>query len=167
MTSLRSKLSANYSKGAGYYFSGDVGEASHFIDNNGWLTDDPFDCRRANWSPANNALFLGPMIDGTVNVGPSGLPLDAYTCLSSNFENPICFNGIFPTTVDYPFLVASPSTFPTLEPFLEGGSDGTRSSSSSPSSTYSTLYTTDFNDDVASLSLANNVSQEPPLYNIM
>lgn len=165
MSLLRSKLRSNYSKGAGYYILGHGGEASHFMDNNGWSNDNPLDYRRANWSTANNALLMGPTLDETVNVGSSGLP--HYTYLSSTFENPFCFDGIFPTTVDCPLLIASPSNLPTLEQFLEAGSDGSQSSSSSPSSTYSTLYTTDFNDDVASLSLANNVSQESLLYNLM
>jgi hypothetical protein len=154
---LRSKLRSNYSKGDGYYILGDGGEASNFMDNNGWSNDNPLDFRRANWSTANNALLMGPTLDETVNAKPSGLPHDIYSYLSSNFY-PFCFDGIFPTTVDYPLLVTSPSNLPTLEQFLEAGSDGSQSSLSSPSSTYSTLYTTDFNDDV---------SQEPLLYTLM
>ena len=141
----------------------DGGEASHFMDNNGWSGDDPLDCRWANWSPANNALLPGPMLDHTVNVGPFGLPHDICTYPSSNSENPFCFDGLLPTSVDFPLLV-SPSNFPTPEPFLEAGNDRSQSSWLSPSSAYSILYTTNFNDDVVSLSLANSVSQESLLY---
>lgn len=165
MTPLYSKLSANYSKGSGYYTLGDNREASYFMDNNGWSDDNPLDCRRPDWFPAHDALLLGSMLDQTVNVGPSGLPHDIYPYLSSDFKNPFCFDGIFPTTVDYSLLV--PLNLPVFEPFLEAGSDGSQSSSSSPSSTHSALYTTDFNDDVALLSLASNISQESLLYNIM
>jgi len=141
---------------------GDGGKVNHSMDNNGCSGDGPLDCRRATWSHANNVLLLGPMLDQTMNFGRSG-PHDVYTHLSNNVENPFYFDGIFPL-VDYSLLIASPPNLPTLEPLLETGSDGSRSLSSSPSSTYSTLY---FNDDVASLSLANNVSQEPLLYNLL
>ncbi|KAF8559185.1 hypothetical protein OG21DRAFT_1481033 [Imleria badia] len=151
---------------SGYCILSNGGEAGRFMDNNGWSVDDPLDYQRANWFPANDALLLGPMFDQTVNAGPSGLPHDIYTYSSSNSENPFCFDDILPTSVDYP-LLASPSNFPTLGPFLEAGSDGSQSSWSSPSSTYSTLYTANFNDDVVSLSLANNISQESLLYNPM
>lgn len=118
---------------------GDGGKVNHFMDSNGCSGDGPLDCRRATWSYANNALLLGPMLDQTVNFGWSGLPHDAYTRPSSDFENPFYFDGIFPTLVDYSPLIASPPNLPTLEPFLEAGSDGSWSLSSSPSSTYSTL----------------------------
>ncbi|KAG8218542.1 hypothetical protein J3R82DRAFT_4183 [Butyriboletus roseoflavus] len=166
---LRSELPADYLKGSGYCTLRNSGEANYFMDNNGWSDDDPLDCRRAKWFPANDALLLGSesMLDQTLSVGPSGIPHDIYPDLSSDFKNPFCFDGIFPTTVDYPLFV-SPLNLSVLEPFPEAESDGSQasSSSSSPSSTYSALYTTDFND-VASLSLASNASQESLLYNII
>lgn len=136
------------------------------MDDNGWSDDNPLDSRRPNWFPANDALFLGSLLDQTANVGPSGLPHDIYPYLSGDFKKPFCFDSTFPTTVDYPLLVISPLNLPALEPYLEAGSNGSQSSSSSPSSTYSALYTTDFYDDVASLSLASNASQESLLYDI-
>ncbi|KAH0839828.1 hypothetical protein J3R83DRAFT_775 [Lanmaoa asiatica] len=149
-----------------YYTFGDSSDASYFMDNNGWSDDDLLlDRRRANWSPANDALLLGSILDQTVNVGPSGLPRDIYPYLSRDFKNPFCFDGALPATADYPLLVASPLNLSVLEPFLVAGSDGSQSSSSSPASTYSALHATDFNDDVVSLSLANNArSQESLLY---
>lgn len=166
---LRSELPADHSKGSGYDTLNDSGEASCFMDNNGWLDDDPLDYRRAKHPPANDALLLGSMLDQTVN-GSSGFPRDIYPSLSSNFKNQFCLDGIFPTTVNYPLLVVSPLNLPAvLEPFPEVEIDGSQSSSSSssPSLMYSALYTTDFNDDAASLSLASNASQDSLLYNII
>ncbi|KAF8138365.1 hypothetical protein EV363DRAFT_523939 [Boletus edulis] len=151
---------------SGYCILGDRGDISYLTDNNGWLDDGPLDCRWANCFPANDTLFLGPMLDQTVNVGPLDLPHDVYPYMSSNLGNPLCLDGISPTPFDYS-LVASPPNFPTLEPFLEAGSDGSQSSWSSPSSTYSALYTANLNDDVVSLSLAHDVSQEPLLHNLI
>lgn len=162
MTPLRSKPIAHYSKDSGYHTLADSGWASHFMDE--WPGDHQLDCRRANLSPANNIPLL--MVDQTANVG-SGIAHDVYPYLSSNFENLFHSDSILPATIDYPLLSASPLNLLVLEPFLEAGIDGSESSWSSPSSAYSALYTTDFNDDVVSLSLANNASQESLLYNIM
>ena len=164
---VRSKLSANRLKGSVYYISGNGGEASHVTENNGWL-DVPFDCRRAKWAPANNSVLLDPMIDQTMNVGLSGHPDNIYTFPSGSFENPgpFSFDCMLPQPVDYSLLAAS-SSHPIFAPFLEAGSDGSQSSWSSPSSTYSALYTANFNDDVLSLSLPNNASQDSLLYNLL
>ncbi|KAG9317361.1 hypothetical protein JVU11DRAFT_1560 [Chiua virens] len=154
-------------KGSEYYPLSDESQGSNFVDNGGWQDDGPVDCRRADLYHANHSLLLGTMFDQTTNIDPPALPPDAYAYLSSDIQGQFYCDGIFPPTVDYSLLTASPLNIPVLEPFLEASSDGSQSSWSSPSSTYSTLCTTDLNNDMMSLSLAN-MSQELLLpYNTM
>lgn len=146
-------------KGFDYCVLGGGDEASYTTNNGAWLgSDDPLDCRQANWSSANDILLPGSMFHQIASMGPSGNTHDIYGYSASN---PFSCDGMMFTPANYSLLVSPPN--PPTWPFLETGSNGSQSTWSSPSSTYSALYSTGFDDDVASLSLANDVSQESPL----